>query len=335
MQTATIGTPAHWLGFTLFVLALLALDLGVFHRKAHAVGVREAAVWSAVWIGLALAFNLAILQLHGSERALEFLTGYLIEKALAVDNIFVFYALFASFAVPAAYQHRVLFWGIVSALLLRAVFILAGAALIARFHWILGVFGALLVLTAVKLLWTGEHGIHPERNPAFRLFQRLVPSVGDYHGGRFTVVLGGRRYATPLLLVLVLIEWTDLIFAVDSIPAIFAVTRDPFIVFTSNIFAILGLRSLFFLLAGVIGRFHLLKPSLALVLAFVGGKMLLADVVKIPIGISLGVVAGLVAAGVVGSLLVPRRARPAPERRADPEAGSTGGAAGSRRGPVA
>ena len=308
MEVATIGSPALWLGFTLFVGALLALDLGVFHRKAHAVGLREAAVWSAVWIGLALAFDLGILQLHGPERALEFLTGYLIEKALAVDNIFVIYAVFASFAVPAAYQHRVLFWGILGALALRAVFILAGAALIARFHWILYAFGALLVFTAIKLLWIGDHGVHPERNPVYRLFRRVVPCVGDYHGARFTVRIEGRRYATPLLLVLVLIEWTDLIFAVDSIPAIFAVTRDPFIVFTSNIFAILGLRSLFFLLAGVIGRFHLLKPSLALVLAFVGGKMLLADVAKVPIGLSLGVVAGLVATGVVGSLLFPRRA---------------------------
>ena len=307
MEVATIGSPPVWLGFTLFVLALLALDLGVFHRKARAVGPREAGIWSAVWISLALAFNLGILHLHGPERALEFLTGYLIEKALAVDNIFVFYAVFASFAVPAAYQHRVLFWGVLGALLLRAVFILAGAALIARFHWILYVFGALLVFTALKLLWMGEHGLHPERNPAFRLFRRLVPCVGDYHAGRFTVVLEGRRYATPLLLVLVLIEWTDLIFAVDSIPAIFAVTRDPFIVFTSNIFAILGLRSLFVLLAGVIGRFHLLKPSLALVLAFVGAKMLLADFAKVPIGISLAVVTGIVGAGIVGSLVFPRR----------------------------
>jgi tellurite resistance protein TerC len=307
MELATVGTPALWLGFTVFVLALLALDLGVFHRHAHEVSVREASLWSAVWIGLALGFNALVHQWFGSERALEFLTGYLIEKTLAVDNIFVFYAIFAYFAVPAALQHRVLFWGILGALVMRAVFILAGAALLSRFHWILYVFGALLLVTSVKLLALSEEGIHPERNAVYRLFRRLVPSVSEYQGARFTVVRAGKRYATPLLAVLVLIEWTDLVFAVDSIPAIFAVTSDPFIVYTSNIFAILGLRSLFFVLAGVIGRFHLLKPAMALVLAFVGVKMLVVDFYEIPIGASLGVVACLVALGVVGSLLFPKR----------------------------
>jgi tellurite resistance protein TerC len=258
-----------------------------------------------VWIALAAAFNGLVVHWFGPQRGLEFTTGYLIEKALAVDNIFVFYAIFAYFAVPAAYQHRVLFWGILGALVLRGVFILAGAALLAKFHWVLYVFGAVLVLTAAKLFWIRDEGIHPERNPAYRLFRRLVPSVDEYAGCRFTVVREGKRYATPLLAVLVLIEWTDLVFAIDSIPAIFAVTSDPFIVYTSNIFAILGLRSMFFLLAGVIGKFHLLKPALALVLGFVGAKMLAADVYEVPISASLAVVASLIALGVVGSLLLP------------------------------
>lgn len=313
MEFDSIGTPALWAGFLVFVLAMLALDLGVFHRKAHEVTLREAAVWSVVWVSLALLFNAGVYQWFGADRALEFTTGYLIEKALAVDNIFVFYAIFAYFAVPAAYQHRVLFWGILGALAMRAIFIFAGAALLREFHWLMYVFGALLVITAVKLLALAEHGMNPEKNAVYRLFRRVVPSVPEYHGSRFTVVRAGKRYATPLFAVLVLIEWTDLVFAVDSIPAIFAVTSDPFIVFTSNIFAILGLRSMFFLLAGVIAKFYLLKPSLAIVLAFVGTKMLLTDVYKVPIGASLGVIAALIAAGVVGSLLFPRRTQlPAP-----------------------
>jgi tellurite resistance protein TerC len=308
LELATVGTPALWLGFTAFVIGMLALDLGVFHRHAHAVTVREAAIWSAGWVGLALSFSALVFHWFGPQRGLEFTTGYLIEKALAVDNIFVFYAIFAYFAVPAAYQHRVLFWGILGALVMRAVFIFAGAALLQQFHWIMYVFGGILIFTAVKLFLMADEGIHPEKNAVYRLFRKVVPSVSEYHGSRFTVVQAGKRYATPLLAVLVLIEWTDLVFAVDSIPAIFAVTSDPFIVYTSNIFAILGLRSLFFVLAGVVGRFHLLKPSLAAVLAFVGAKMLLADVYKIPIGVSLGVVAGLIAVGIVGSLLLPKRA---------------------------
>jgi tellurite resistance protein TerC len=305
----SVGTPALWAGFIAFVLALLALDLGVFHRNAHAVTVKEAGIWSAIWIALSLAACGLITHAFGPERGLEFLTGYLIEKALAVDNIFVFYAIFAYFAVPAAYQHRVLFWGVLGALVMRAIFIFAGAALLAQFHWVMYVFGAILIVTAIKLFFVADEGLHPERNPVYRLFVRFLPAVSEYHGPRFTVVLRGKRYATPLLIVLVLIEWTDLVFAVDSIPAIFAVTSDPFIVFTSNIFAILGLRSLFFLLQGVIGRFHLLKPALAAVLLFVGTKMLLLDVFKIPIGISLGVVAGLIALGVIGSLALPAKAR--------------------------
>ena len=289
------------------MLLLLALDLGVFHRHAHAVSAKEAGIWSAVWVALALCFNGLVVHWFGRDRGLEFLTGYVIEKALAVDNIFVFYAIFAYFAVPAVYQHRVLFWGVLGALLLRAVFIVLGAALLAKFHWVLYLFGAVLVVTAIKLLTMAEDGIHPERNPAYRLLTRWVPAVSEYHGGRFTIVQAGRRYATPLLIVLVLIEWTDLVFAIDSIPAIFAITEDPFIVFTSNIFAILGLRSLFFLLQGVIGRFHLLKPALAAVLLFVGAKMLLVDFVEVPISLSLASIAGMIATGIAASLLIPRR----------------------------
>jgi tellurite resistance protein TerC len=307
----TIGTPALWAGFVAFVLALLALDLGVFHRNAHAVTLKEAGIWSAVWVALALCFNAGVAHWFGPERGLEFLTGYLIEKALAVDNIFVFYALFAYFAVPATYQHRVLFWGVLGALVMRAIFIFAGAALLAKFHWIIYVFGAILVITAVRLITMPEDGVHPDKNPVYRMLRRIIPATSEYHGARFTVVQNGKRVATPLLIVLLLIEWTDLVFAVDSIPAIFAVTNDPFIVFTSNIFAILGLRSLFFLLQGVIGRFHLLKPALAAVLLFVGGKMLLIDFVKLPVAISLGVVAGLIAAGVVASLWIPPRGQAA------------------------
>jgi tellurite resistance protein TerC len=304
----TVGTPALWAGFVAFVLALLALDLGVFHRNAHEVTLKEAGLWSAIWVALSLAFNGLVAHWFGPERGLEFLTGYLIEKALAVDNIFVFYAIFAYFAVPSVYQHRVLFWGVLGALVMRALFIFAGAALLATFHWVIYVFGAILVITAIKLLTLPDDGIHPDRNPVYRLMRRVIPAVSEYHGPRFTVVQAGKRLATPLLMVLVLIEWTDLVFAIDSIPAIFAITNDPFIVFTSNIFAILGLRSLFFLLQGVIGKFHLLKPALAAVLMFVGGKMLLIDVVELPIVVSLGVVMGLIAMGVVASLALPPRA---------------------------
>jgi tellurite resistance protein TerC len=301
----TIGTPGLWLGFTAFVLALLALDLGVFHRKAHEVTTREALTWSVVWISLALLFNVGLTYWYGRERGMEFLTGFLIEKALAVDNIFVFAVVFSTFAVPPALQHRVLFWGILGALVMRAIFIAAGAALIHQFHWIMYVFGGFLVLTGIKLFLQREEEMHPEQNPLVRLFMRWVPSVSTYHGSKFFILKEGRRYATPLLLVLVVIEVTDLIFAVDSIPAIFAVTSDPFIVYTSNIFAILGLRSLYFLLAGVMNQFHYLKVGLALVLVFVGTKMTLVDIYKIPIGLSLGVIAALIGGAIVASWLRP------------------------------
>jgi tellurite resistance protein TerC len=303
MDTMSIGTPALWIGFTIFILAMLALDLGVFHRKAHAIRMREALIWSAVWISLALVFNAGVYRWFGPERALEFLTGYLIEKALSVDNLFVFLVLFSYFAVPAPLQHRVLFWGIVGALVMRAGFIFAGAALIQMFHWVIYVFGAFLVFTGIKLLAARETQVHPERNLVLRLFRKVMPSVPQYHGSRFWIKQAGRRYVTPLLSVLVVIEATDIVFAVDSIPAIFAITRDPFIVFTSNIFAILGLRALYFLLAGMIGRFRYLKVGLGLVLVFVGAKMLLTDMIHVPIALSLIVVGGLIGGSVAFSML--------------------------------
>jgi tellurite resistance protein TerC len=295
-----------WVGFTLFVLAMLAIDLGIFHRKAHDVTFKEAAIWSTVWVSLAAVFGAGVFHFFGRTAALEFTTGYLIEKALAVDNIFIILVIFSYFAVPTPYQHRILFWGVLGALVMRALFIVLGAALLSRFHWVFYVFGAILIATSVKLFLQRADSYEPGKNPVVRLFQRFVPMTHELHGSKLTVVQDGKRLATPLLLVLVVIEVTDLVFAVDSIPAIFAVTRDPFIVFTSNIFAILGLRSMYFLLAGAMGRFHHLKIGLSLILTFVGAKMLLQDVVKIPIGISLGVVAGILAASIGASLLWPR-----------------------------
>jgi len=303
MIASSVGTPALWLGFTAFVVVMLALDLGVFHRRAHVVGVREAAIWSAVWIGLAMLFAGGIHMRFGAERAVEFVTGYLIEKALSVDNIFVILVILSYFAVPRSLHHRVLFWGILGALIMRAAFILAGAAILARFHWVSYALGGFLLVTAVKLFRSQGLEPHPERNFVVRAFRRLVPSVAEFHGAQFVVRQAGRLVATPLLLVLVTIEVTDLVFAVDSIPAIFAVTDDPFIVYTSNIFAVLGLRSLFFLLAGILDRFHYLKLGLAAVLFFVGLKMLAADWYEVPRGLSLGVIAALLGASIGASLL--------------------------------
>jgi tellurite resistance protein TerC len=307
-----------WIGFNLFILALLALDLGVFHRRAHAVSAKEAAIWSGVWISLALLFNGAIYlfwerivpgdALSNGEAALEFLTGYLIEKALSVDNIFIFVLIFSYFHVPDVYQHRVLFWGILGALLMRGAMILAGAALIEAFHWIIYVFGAFLIFTGVRLALQRDESLRPEDNPLVRLFRRLMPVTQDYAGAKFFVRRAGRLMATPLLIVLLVVESTDLVFALDSIPAIFAVTDDPFIVYTSNVFAILGLRSLYFLLAGVIDKFYYLKLGLSAVLAFVGLKMLLSDTaLKLPIAAALGVIALILTVAIVASLLRARR----------------------------
>jgi tellurite resistance protein TerC len=299
-----------WVGFNVFVLMMLALDLGVFHRSAHVVSLREAAAWSTVWVTLALIFNYGIYHYFGRQAGFEFLTGYLIEKALSVDNIFVFVLIFAYFRVPAQYQHRVLFWGILGALIMRAAMILTGALLIARFHWILYVFGAFLVITGIRMATQTEHQMEPEANPVLKLLRRVVRITNVYHGQRFFVrdpAAGNRSFATPLFVVLVLVETTDLIFALDSIPAIFAITRDPFLVYTSNIFAILGLRAMYFLLAGVITKFHYLKLGLAVVLVFVGVKMLIADLYKLPTPVALGVVAVVLGVSVGASLLFPKR----------------------------
>jgi tellurite resistance protein TerC len=306
------GEPMAWVVFGAIVLVMLALDLGVFHRKAHVIGTREAAIWSAIWISVALLFNLGIYLHSGSDRALEFFQAWLIEKALSVDNLFVFLVAFSFFAVPAHLQHRVLFWGIVGALITRGIFIAIGAALLANFHFVIYIFGAFLIFTAVRLLRGGDEEPHPEKNPVLRLFRRFVPITKEYAGQHFFVRQDGKLYATPLLMVLVVIEATDVVFAVDSIPAVFGVTSDVFIVYTSNIFAVLGLRALLFLVASVVRRFKYLRPALALVLAFVGAKMLLADRFRIPNWASLVVVAGLIGGAAVISLIASRNDPPAP-----------------------
>jgi tellurite resistance protein TerC len=302
-----------WVGFNLFVLVMLALDLGVFHRKAHVVTFRESIIWTVVWVALALCFNFGVWHYLGSQKALEFFTGYVIEKSLSVDNVFVFALLFSYFAVPPLYQHKVLFWGILGALVLRAIMIFLGAALIAKFSWIIYVFGAFLILTGIKMIVKREEEIHPERNPIVRWFKRLMPVTADYRGDKFFVRENGVRMATPLFVVLLLVEFTDLIFAVDSIPAIFAVTTDPFIVYTSNVFAILGLRSLYFALAGMMDKFHYLKIGLGAVLTFVGVKMCLGHSPwKIDTHLSLLVIVTILASSVVASLVWPKkRALPA------------------------
>ena len=316
MEPQSIGTPVLWIGFTIFVLGVLALDLGVLQRNAREFRVREALGWTAVWISLALFFNLGVYFWFGSQRALEFLSGYVIEKALSVDNIFVFLVIFSAFSVPAKLQHRALLWGVLGALVFRAIFIVLGAALLHRFHWVAYLFGAFLVFTGIKLLVQPEGEVHPEENLIFRLFRRLVPSVDDYVDGQLTVVRAGKRYATPLLMVIVAIESIDIIFAVDSIPAIYAVTNDPFIVYTSNIFAMLGLRALYFALAGMMGKFHYLRAGLSLVLVFVGAKMLLAGIYKVPILVSLAVIATLLAGAFGASLLWPKKAPASPSQPA-------------------
>jgi tellurite resistance protein TerC len=265
---------------------------------------------------LALLFNLGVYYWRGAETALEFFTGYLIEKSLSVDNIFVFILIFSYFSVPAQYQHKVLFWGIIGALIMRAILIAVGATLIAKFHWIIYVFGGFLIFTGVKMALQKNTDIHPEKNPLVKLFKRFMPVTNEYRGEKFFIKEKGRRFATPLFIVLLIVEATDLVFAVDSIPAIFAITKDPFIVYTSNVFAILGLRSLYFALAGIMGYFHYLKIGLAMVLVFVGAKMMLVDIYKIPIGLSLGIVGGILLLSVLASLIWPRRPENIPVPRA-------------------
>jgi tellurite resistance protein TerC len=336
MQTYLFPLSDYWwfyAGFTLFVLLMLALDLGVFHRKAHAVTFREAALWSVAWIALSLAFNylfyryaqwkfpqdarlMSIPGFDPQEAArlvgLEFLTGYIIEKALSVDNIFVFVLIFAYFAVPAVYQHRVLFYGIIGALVFRAAFIAVGSALI-RYHWIILIFGAFLILTGVKMLLVPDKKIEPEKNLLIRLFKKLIPVTHEMRGQRFFTLQRGALHATPLFVALLFLEMTDIIFAVDSVPAIFAITDEPLIVFTSNVFAMLGLRSMYFLLAGAVDKFYLLKYGLALVLVFVGLKMVWLNNLwdgKFPVALSLGIITAIIAASIALSLLFPKSKEP-------------------------
>ena len=308
--------PLVWVGFVVFILALLALDLGVFHRKAHVVSFREALGWSVVWMILALGFAIGLVPTRGREDALEFVTGYLIEMSLSMDNVFVIALVFAYFRVPNQYQHRVLFWGILGAMVMRGAMIGTGVVLIHRFHWMLYVFGGFLVFTGLKMMVVDDEGVHPERNPILRLARRFFPVTTEFEGDRFLTRLNGRRALTPLALVLILVETTDLIFALDSIPAIFAVTQKGFIIFTSNVFAMLGLRSLYFLLAGAIAAFRYLKIGLSLVLIFIGARMLLPLVaarvpalagVNISTAVSLGVVAVILLIAIGVSILVSRR----------------------------
>jgi tellurite resistance protein TerC len=292
-----------WVGFIAFVLVMLALDLGVFHRHAHEVRAKEAGIWTAVWVGLALAFAAGLHFVVGRHAALTFLTGYVIEEALSADNIFVMVLIFEYFRVPKRSQHRVLFYGILGALVMRGAFIAAGSALITRFHWVLYIFGGLLVVTGVRMALRRGEEFDGEKSRIVRGLRRALPLSHRYHEGSFTIIENGRRLATPLLLVLILVEATDLVFAIDSIPAIFGVTTDPFIVYTSNIFAVMGLRSLYFLLAAVVDRFHLLKYGLALILTFVGFKMLVERWLDIDIALSLAIIISVLAISIVASLV--------------------------------
>lgn len=293
--------------FNVFVVAMLAVDLGVFHRKAHEVGVKEALVWTGIWIGLSLLFALGVYFWHGPEEAMSFLAGYLIEKSLSVDNIFVFVLIFSYFRVDARYQHKVLFWGILGALVMRGLFIFAGITLIQKFHWVIYVFGAFLIYTGIKMAFQRETKVRPEKNPVLRIFRKLFPVTEDYRGDKFTVMERSRILATPLLIVLIVVETTDILFAVDSIPAIIAITRDPFIVYTSNVFAILGLRSLYFALAGTMKVFRFLHYGLSIILTFIGAKMLVTDIYEIPVLVALGVVGGILLVSIVLSILRPVR----------------------------
>jgi tellurite resistance protein TerC len=298
-----------WIGFGAVVLTLLVLDLGVFHRKSHAISTKEAGIWTSVWICLALLFNIAIYYWKGPEIALEFLTGYLIEYSLSVDNIFVFVVIFSSFCIAPKQQHRVLFWGILGAVIMRGIFIITGSALMERFSWIVYIFGVFLIFTGIKLGFKKESVPHPEKNPIIRLACRFLPLSTDADDEKFFIKQAGRWLFTPLFLVLLTIETTDMVFALDSIPAIFGITNDLFVIFTSNVFAILGLRSLYFLLARVVGKFYYLQISLAIILIFIGTKMLIAHFFNIPIVISLLVIVTVLIGGIIVSLLRERRLR--------------------------
>ncbi len=298
-----MGTPLRWFAFNLFILVALALDLGVFHRKAHKIRLKEAGLWSALWITLATVFGIGVWHWFGEQRGLEYFTGYLIEKALSVDNLFVFLVIFRVYQVEERVQHRVLAWGIIGALIMRGIMIAAGAGLISRFQWVLPLFGVFLVYTGLHMLWTKERDVRYEKNPLFRFASRHLRVTRSYQGERFLVKEDGRRFVTPLFLVLVIVEITDVTFALDSIPAIFGITQDAFIVYTSNVFAILGLRALYFLLADLLEYFRYLGIGLAAVLIFIGGKMVGEPWVHIPVSMSLGIVAGLLTVALLFSVL--------------------------------
>ncbi len=300
-------TVILWTAFNVFVLGMLALDLGVFHKKSEEITVRNALIWTGIWVALAMMFNLFVYLYIGKEEGIAFLTGYVIEKSLSVDNIFVIIMIFSYFHVPPSYQHKVLFWGIIGALIMRVIFIFAGIELIHRFHWLIYIFGGFLVFTGLRMILASEEKIEPERNPVVRLVRRIFPVTESYQSDNFFVRLNGKLWATPLFVVVVLIETTDLIFAVDSIPAILAITDDPFIVYTSNVFAILGLRSLYFALSGIEKYFHYLKYGLAAILMFVGTKMCLADFYKIPIEASLIVIVSVLIVSIGASMLFPKK----------------------------
>ena len=294
--------PLVWIGFSVFVLAMLALDLGVFHRKSHQVSLKEALIWTAVWIGLALVFNAGLYCWEGGEKALQFFTGYVVELSLSVDNLFVFLLVFSYFKVPEQYRHKVLFWGIVGALLMRAVFIAAGVTLIVKFHWIIYFFGALLIFSGLKMAFQKDKEVRPEQNPLLKLFRRFMHVSPNYAGNRFFVRQNGQLVASPLFVVLLVLESSDLVFAVDSVPAVLAITADPFIVFTSNVFAILGLRSMFFALEGVMNRFCYLHYGLSAVLVLVGAKMLLSGFYQLPTWLSLVLILGILGISILASL---------------------------------
>lgn len=308
-----------WVGFNILVIILLAIDLGIFHRKVKAISVKEGLIWSAIWIIVALIFNLIVYFWKGPDIGMQFLTGYLIERALSIDNIFVFLVIFSYFQVQTKYQYRVLFWGILGALILRGLFIGVGTLLITQFHWILYVFGIFLIITAVRLSFGEDKKIEPEKNPVLKLVRRILPITPGFEDHHFMVRRAGKIMGTPLLIVLIVVETTDLVFALDSIPAIFAITLDPFIVYTSNVFAILGLRALYFAIAGLMPLFRFLKHGLSAILGFVGLKMLLANIIPISSALALGIVGGIFFISIILSIIIPRKNPPEGERVDSPK----------------
>lgn len=307
MQELLTNKYFIWGGFNVLVLVMLALDLGVFHRKDHKISVKESLIWSVIWVVVALIFNVIIYFWQGETKALQFFTGYLIERSLSIDNIFVFLLIFAYFGVPDKYQYKVLFWGIIGALVMRGLFIAVGALLIAKFHWVIYIFGAFLVYTGIKMGLAGDTKIDPEKNPILKFVRRFIPLTDNYEKGKFFIKESGKKLGTPLFVVLIVVETTDVVFAVDSIPAIFAITLDPFIVYSSNVFAILGLRAMYFALAGLMDMFYYLKFGLAAILSFVGIKMLLSGFYKIPDMMALAVIGFFLAVSIIISVLKPHK----------------------------